>query len=319
MKTLCIYHNSAKDFPCPDGIVSAWVVSQKFPDAEYIGLTYSERDEMSHLGFLDLVSDYKKLIIADFSLTADMYTELQHLGVSFITYDHHKSAIQAFEKLSEATRQKTYSLDSVLASYNIVFDIEECGASLTWRELFPSKKPPAFLKFIRDRDLFTKAYEITDILHMAMAKLTRNFTLFDLLAPMSEEELIAFLYPIGYPRWEARRNKIIDICTKKIKIAYNLPWITLNMGEAYLKSDLAEWYLSQAKENYPWIVIMSTNKKERIRIKSYYPGIDLLELFAELNPGGHPGTINFEVFPGWEKFVITKSIDWRLSQEQELV
>lgn len=139
-RTLCIYHAN-----CWDGIASAWVLLQRFPDAVFFPMNYG--DELPETQRDDQV------YMVDFSLNAKALQELA-LRVEYLTViDHHKSAKEELQGFN-------------MSNVTIIFDMNECGSTLAWRYFFPVMPLPALLHYIRAADIWkweglTSPHEVT--------------------------------------------------------------------------------------------------------------------------------------------------------------
>lgn len=154
MTTTVLYHAN-----CPDGYASAFACWQRFGDeAQYVPVSYGQPCP-------EIPSDHTVYIV-DFSYHPDILQELLaarlHLGTArepyVIILDHHVSAER---DLAALARQE-------LRGLMICFDLQESGASLTWKYLKtggwqPRNDPevqgleysmPTFFKYVRDRDLW---------------------------------------------------------------------------------------------------------------------------------------------------------------------
>jgi len=91
----------------------------------------------------------------------------------------------------------------------------------------------------------------------------------------------------------AKMDKILDN-KKKFQIWGDTPVIKLTKSEAYLKSRIAK----RAQEKFGGLFCVILEKDNpRIRVKTNSRRLDLLDLFKEFKPEGHPPTCGFY----WEK------------------
>lgn len=194
-----IYHEVAPGVGCPDGLASAWVTSKAIGEAELIGRMYNDDREWPFEP-----EDEDTIYLVDFSLPV---AELQGIvsGVDVVVIDHHKTA---WDNLKDAEWQLE---DNV----KINFDMEECGATLCWKHFFPDQPIPVFLEYIKDRDLWNHKLESTAEVHAAYAKLGRTFELYERLAPMSRQQFLDFMVPVGKPAVDERRAKVKAIAARQ--------------------------------------------------------------------------------------------------------
>lgn len=137
---VCFYHAG-----CMDGYGAGWVVGKKFgfEKVEFVPSFYKE-------DFIEEVKarcksgnfNNKTIFIVDFSFDRNVLDILSSKCYQLYLFDHH---ISAFKNLSD------YELPKNTV---IVFDLDECGTSLTRQQLFPDDVEPWFIKYIKDRDLW---------------------------------------------------------------------------------------------------------------------------------------------------------------------
>ncbi len=124
MKTLCIYHDD-----CMDGAAAAAVVSQRFKGATLFPATHGQPAPQN--------VDGRRVVIVDFSYPAEVLESYKNQAKEFLWFDHHKTALPILQKVNAG-----------------VIDLSESGATLTWKQLFPGKKLPKVLEYVRDKDLW---------------------------------------------------------------------------------------------------------------------------------------------------------------------
>lgn len=151
-----IYHH-----PCSDGTGSGLIAWK------YLSTNFSERDVEYYPSLIgtgppkDLQG--KNVLICDYSYKKDVlldliskvknlliigkFVENENIFLTLVYLDHHKSA----EK----------ELSDIPAEYKI-FDMKHSGAMLTWFYFFPDLESPLLIKYIEDRDIWTKQLPYTD-------------------------------------------------------------------------------------------------------------------------------------------------------------
>jgi oligoribonuclease NrnB/cAMP/cGMP phosphodiesterase (DHH superfamily) len=87
--------------------------------------------------------DNKNVIIMDVAYKYDVIKEIFERAKSVVFIDHHVSIRDDVAKLSEKFKKKV----------EIIYDVNESGASLTWKYFFKNEKMPLFIKYIRDNDI----------------------------------------------------------------------------------------------------------------------------------------------------------------------
>lgn len=89
--------------------------------------------------------DNKNIIIMDVAYKYDVLREIFERANQVTFIDHHVSIREDVIELSKKYGNRV----------KIIYDINECGASLTWKYLFKNKKLPLFIRYVRDNDIGT--------------------------------------------------------------------------------------------------------------------------------------------------------------------
>jgi uncharacterized protein len=85
----------------------------------------------------------KNIIIMDVAYKYDVLKNIIDNAKSVIFIDHHITINNDVKKLKLLYNDKL----------TIIYDEYECGATLTWKFLFPTRKIPLFIKYIKDNDI----------------------------------------------------------------------------------------------------------------------------------------------------------------------
>lgn len=85
--------------------------------------------------------DGKNVIVIDVAYKPKIIKQIADKAKKLLFIDHHKTIINDINNLN------------LKYPHKIVYDVNECGASLVWKYFFKNKKKPLFLKYIRDNDL----------------------------------------------------------------------------------------------------------------------------------------------------------------------
>lgn len=125
MKTACIYHAE-----CTDGSAAAAVVRHKYPSAELYPATHGEEPPQNLEG--------KRVIIVDFSYPPEVLQKIKDQAGEILWFDHHKTSIPIRDQVGFG-----------------LIDLDECGTTLTWKQLFPDREVPQILQYIKDKDIWT--------------------------------------------------------------------------------------------------------------------------------------------------------------------
>ncbi len=121
---ICFYHGQ-----CVDGAASAAVIRYKYPQAKCYPLQYGDP--------LPVSVKNKTLFVVDFSFDIETFTRFQKEAREVFWYDHHKTALPTHQALGWG-----------------VLDMNESGASLTWKQEYPRKKIPKILQYVKDKDIW---------------------------------------------------------------------------------------------------------------------------------------------------------------------
>jgi uncharacterized protein len=208
---LVIYHQIKDGVDCPDGIAAAWCADRALRDRSDIdgfsvmGCTYQTEAPD--------VSNYSRIFVLDFSFPRDVIESWLHQGKEVTILDHHKTAQEMIGDVETFSRHFEFN-----------FNLEESGATLAWRYFNDDREPPAFLEYVRDRDLWNHALPMTAEIHEASANMRYElkktaeltgiparvliFAAFDHLATLSQEELIKLMGDRGFELLKPKRNAI---------------------------------------------------------------------------------------------------------------
>ena len=283
---LVIYHNSGDNFPCPDGLASAWIVYRllqdlNIQDIPFIGWTYSQNDRKE---YPDL-KDYKNILVLDFSFPIDFLDNCQDESINIYIIDHHQGFTERLLK------SKSYNLS------NLIFDESECGATLTWKYFYPGVEVPLFLQYIKDRDLFNKVLPDSDLIHAGMGAKRRSFNLYNHLYELEQIDwqlVLDYLLPGGTKSVQNKQVKI-DKYISKLEFIDDIPLVLMNKSDIFLRSDVAEQVLLKYNQA-PFCVVLQKKTCEHIRVRSCNKTIytDTLKLFADSGASGHRPASSFK-------------------------
>lgn len=131
--TIVIYHS-----PCTDGFGSAFAAWKYFsvfhPDREI--KFYPTNHGQPPPDLTD-----QKVLICDFSYPLPIIQDIIKKAAGLLIIDHHKTAEKDLALLAEEYK---------------IFDMNQSGASLTWRYFFPDQPMPVMIQYIEDYDLWRK-------------------------------------------------------------------------------------------------------------------------------------------------------------------
>lgn len=262
----CIYHGN-----CLDGFTGAWIVN-KFFDGNvtlYPGVHQVDPPDVKD----------KHVIFVDFSYKRPVMEGILRDAASVTIFDHHKSAIENLEGL-RFTRS--------------VFDTSRSGAMLAWNFYFPDKFPPEFVKYVQDRDLWTRELLYSREVSAAMFAYEYDLEVWDSFARMDMMEL-------------AKQGTILNKkLVKDIKDIINSNKREMVIGGHRVPVVNIPYTMVSEACNFmnvgvPFAAAYSDTSKVRVfSLRSAEDGIDVSEVAKLYGGGGHFHAAGFSVPIGWE-------------------
>lgn len=271
MKTLIIYHQIKPGVDCPDGIAAAWVAKKKYPDADLRGCHYGA-DSVPAFG------DYDRILIVDFSFPRHTLEAMEREVKELMVIDHHKTAMDDLSGFSSA-----------------VFDMQESGATLTWKTLFPGDLMPCWLQYVRDRDLWNFDLPMSKEIHEAASFMGRNLSQIDWYVSLDGSELCKVLGPVGEKLLEPKRQRIREIAATAqpgTVLGNSALIVKVAPQDARLVSDLCSFLYTENPE-YDLICTLTPDEKVEGRINLSFRSdknggnFDVSAVAKQLNGGGH--------------------------------
>lgn len=302
-----IYHLAKPKVNCPDGIAAAWVCHKYNPQAKILGMSYGEE--------MPILPDNCSVMCVDFSFSQSQIDEMRSRGIKVTIIDHHVSAFELLTSLqgqivnkyiklnnnkylSENENNKENQKISNFNEYQYIYDISECGATLTWKTLFPDKPIPPFLYYIKDRDLWEHKLPKTKEMYEAFSLLRRNFETFDYLAELSEQDLIESIAPIGEEQLLVKQRIVDRIgrnVIKEVIAGYEVVGIELKPKQARWTSDIAENLYKRYPES-PFVFCKGTSEENRVKYSlrsATGSGLDVAKIAEKYGGGGHKHAAGF--------------------------
>ena len=303
-----IYHLAKPKVNCPDGIAAAWVCHKYNPEARILGMSYGED--------LPELPDGCSVMCVDFSFSRDQLAELRSRKIRVTIIDHHVSAFELLtslegqivnryikddkDKINLLAKSGNWLKEQISNSddYRYLYDISECGATLTWRALFPDKPIPPFLYYIKDRDLWEHKLPKTKEMYEAFSLLRRNFETFDYLAELSEQDLIESIAPIGEEQLLVKQRIVDRIgrnVIKEVIAGYEVVGIELKPKQARWTSDIAENLYKRFPDS-PFVFCKGTSEENRVKYSlrsATGSGLDVAKIAEKYGGGGHKHAAGF--------------------------
>lgn len=306
MTVRIFYHEKAHGVPCPDGLAAAYVARKKYPGATIVGCCYDDEP----MGILPVVEPNDRLIIVDFSFTRKTLDMWAKQGVGILLIDHHKTALEHLCNVVPKGPQP----DSFIRSYTrdrpsggkcaqtYIFDMNKCGAVLTWEYFFPENPVPYFLKLIQDRDLWQKRMLGGEEILTAIARFGWSFDLFDALVKLHDFPDFHALFTIGEQLLAPKREAIAKACDRVILRSYKefdeVPVVQLakDGSEDLYASDICEHLYKKVCPDADWVAAIRSDGTWELRSDKYKPsgGFDVSQIAKAAGGGGHRNAAGFK-------------------------
>lgn len=287
-----IYHEASEGIPCPDGIAAAWVTSKHLGSQRYNLLGASYNTELPDL------SRYDHIYIVDFSFPKSFLDSLSECGKNITLVDHHVTAMELLGDISNFSK-----------NVNVTFDMKECGATLAWLTFFPGLKMPAFLEYVKDRDLWTKKLPMTEEIHESISysksklvKLRDLFELFDDISQLDQNQLINRFAEKGTDLLRPKRElilKAVDTMQYRNLPGTNnlIPTVILLEDKSWdrLASDICSSLYKKFPEELLVAVISFDEHKWSLRSDKDGNNTDVSIIAKSYGGGGHRNAAGFKV------------------------
>jgi hypothetical protein len=296
--TLIIYHEVKPGTACPDGLAAAFCAARAYPDATLVGCVYGDP--------MPPCQDGENVIIVDFSFPREYLEALADRGCKVTVLDHHKTAWENLANLSARVEAK--------------FELQECGATLTWKHFFPDEPVPEFLNYVRDRDLWNWELELSEEINEAIAnsrheltELARAFNLpshalvfkfFELLCLLDRNELLQSLAPKGIKLLEPKRKQVLQAASRFVMcklpdpapVDFEIPVVFCaeDGSEDRLVSDICSKLYSDIKPDAQFVACVLSGNKWSLRSNKKGSNYDVSKIAEHYNGGGHVNASGFE-------------------------
>lgn len=262
-KVLCFFHAN-----CTDGAAAAAIIKHKFPQAKCYPMNHGDRLRAKVKG--------KNLFIVDFSFDADTLNRFKGEAVDVHWYDHHKTALPAQEMLG----------------WGIV-NLDECGASLTWKQEYPDKPLPKILEYVRDKDLYEWKLPNSREISMYLRTLEgitnpTSETWKRLLNPIEEAEWNKMIGE-GASALRHQRNTIQQGLKNSFSVDFH-GHRTLAVNWSLEASDMGEYIYKELGYEVA-VMFYFTGDIWNFSLRS--DKVDVSELALKYGGGGHPGASGF--------------------------
>lgn len=279
---------------CPDGIASAFAAWQVYGEtATYIPVSYGRP--------CPEIPPEHHVLIADFSYDAATLTRLLAARLGRRGPEEH--VVTVLDHHASAQRNLTSLMRQALPGLCIRFDLEESGASLTWKHLnrpmtaaaeAVEAELPTFFKLVRDRDLWR--FALPNSRAISMAYRTVMMQPFSVIAEFAQDLDDAGGYHRIVTEGEAMlRYGEVLVAEQAGKVfwvqigGYRVPCANATT----LFSEVGE-YLCQAYPAAPFAAYVALRSDGQVQWGLRGRGtIDLSQVATQLGGGGHHDAAGF--------------------------
>lgn len=268
--TVVIYHDK-----CIDGFASA------FCSYLYFKNTDKQIEYIKGKFDMDIPNlDNENVLVCDFSFKKNIIDDILKKVNKLVILDHHKSAEEDLEWLSEK---------------NKIFDSNYSGAFLTWNYFFPGQTVPKFIEYVQDNDLWSIKLDCTKQIIAYMNTIKFNFTEYEKLLDDS------YLDQIKIIGSEILKKNLIYVESKvneaqvifmKIKDQY---YFVPHVQSYTNKSEIGH-FLNETYINTDFSVIYSYDKEKNktfFSLRSNNNNMDTTKISLIFSGGGHRNSSGF--------------------------
>jgi uncharacterized protein len=307
-RSIVIYHQIKEDVDCPDGIAAAWCAQRYLKNivggVDVLGCSYQQESPD--------VSKYLFVYIVDFSFSRETIESWLKAGKQITVLDHHKTAQEMIGDVSTFSRHFEFN-----------FDLEESGATIAWRYFNHDREPPAFLQYVRDRDLWNHALPMTHEIHEASANLRFEirktaeltgipardliFAAFDHLATLSQGKLLDLMADRGFELLKPKREAIANAFLRHEMVylptipgddrtPHRIPAVVLKSdgSENRLISDICS-LLYKRLPGYSFVACIASGGSWSLRSDKDGSNFDVSEVAKLYGGGGHKNAAGFTI------------------------
>lgn len=277
MRTVVIYHGGN----CFDGFCAAWVLSWKYPDAEFVPANYGDAPP-------DVTG--ANVIVADFSYKRPVMLGLIHQARGNVTVlDHHKTAQAELAGIELDCYRDT--LDRLPT---VVFDMAKSGGRLAWEWINrdgangdPTDSAPWLVDYTEDRDLWRWVLPHSREVNSALRSYPLDFDGWDDLARRDPLTLV----PEGAAilRCEqqtvgshVRNAREIDLAGHKVLAVNATTLVSEVAGELAGGRPFGVCYFDKGDGQRVW------------SLRSRDGGVDVSEIAKRFGGGGHRNAAGFQ-------------------------
>lgn len=269
---IVIYHGG-----CVDGFGSAFASYLYFKNSD--GVNKNGNKVEYFLGSYDKPPPNvmnKNVLMCDFSYQYDVFVNMMKQAKNILILDHHISAKNNLEKISDE---------------NKVFIMSHSGAYITFKYFFRNKNVPKLIKYIEDRDLWTKKLENIDEISGYIFSISMIFENYENLMNMMEnEEEFNKMKNIG-TGMVLQSNIMIRNMMNSLNIYFteinNKYYFVGHINSSVLKSDIGNEIVKKYNNINFASVFTVNNDDVYVSLRSDNTRTDVNEIAVFYKGGGH--------------------------------
>jgi oligoribonuclease NrnB/cAMP/cGMP phosphodiesterase (DHH superfamily) len=269
-----VYHGG-----CVDGLFAAAVAQRALSARGFEVELYAAE----HKRPLPAFPKAQHIVCVDFCPPADELQDLRYFCPNVTVIDHHDSA-----------RELLMGVRSML---EVVFDLDESGATLAWRHYFPGEPMPTLLAYVRDRDLWRWGLPDSQAINASLQRLKREVGGLPAFELWDDPDYIEQLRAEGEVEIRVRDEAVasaVSRCHWRWVAGHRVPCTAMMLWESELGHALLK-----AHPEAPFAVNFSVLDDGRVRFSVRGAGkLHLGELMRDtFGGGGHPNAAG-AMFPG---------------------
>ncbi len=257
-RPLVVYHAG-----CWDGFTAAWVAARALGGADLYPAHYGQPppDVRGRVVF-----------VVDFSYPRDVLLRMALEATSIRVIDHHATARDALADLDFCT-----------------FDMQESGASLTWRHFYGNQPLPPIVAYVRDRDLWRHELHATREINAYLRTFDFDLGQWDALDTLLWEPSGVIIAGAAIRRAEAKSVALQTRGARDVTIA-GQPFRVVNA--THMLSEVAGELARTTGAGAVWFV--RSDGRVQWSLRTNGTG-DVSPIAKRYGGGGHPGASGFGV------------------------
>ncbi len=223
----------------------------------------------------------RHVVLVDFSYKRPVMEQIIAGALSVTILDHHKTAESDLAGLEAQ-------------NVNVVFDMERSGAGIAWDYFFPSRKRPALIDYIEDRDLWRFALPQSREVHAGLSSHPYDFEVWDDLVRRPIEQFVNEGEVIERKHFQDIRS-LLPVVKRRMTIG------GISVPVANMPITMVSDAGNILATGEPFAACYWDTESGRVfSLRSGDDGADVSEIAASYGGGGHKRAAGFTAPTGWE-------------------